>query len=65
MIPGFLRDFFFGGGVSMGVSKFYLGAHKSGKKEKYPLFNNLLHTISIMTIIFNDEYSHEAAGGTT
>jgi len=33
----------------MRVYKFYLGAHKSGKKEKYPLFNHLLHTISIMT----------------
>ena len=33
----------------MGVYKFYLGAHKSGKEEKNPLFNHLLYTISIMT----------------
>ena len=33
----------------MGVHKFYLGPHKSGKKEKYPYSNPLQHTVSIMT----------------
>ena len=51
MIPGFVLGLFWGegGGVSMGVYKHYLGQHKYRKKEKYPLFNHLLHTISIMT----------------
>ena len=43
------RDFFLGGGgVSMGVYKFYLGPHKSEKKEKYSYSNFLQHTVSIM-----------------
>ena len=33
----------------MGVYKFYLGPHKSGKKEKYPYSNFLQHTVSIMS----------------
>ena len=65
MISGFASGLFLGGGLSMGVYKFYLGAHESGKKEKYPLFNRLGHTISIMTNVFNVKYSHEAAGDTT
>ena len=48
MIPGFVSGLFGGGGVSMGVYKFYLGEHKSGKKEKYPYSNLLQHTVSIM-----------------
>ena len=31
----------------MGVYKFYLGPHKSGKKEKHPYSNFLQHTVSI------------------
>ena len=29
----------------MGVYKFYLGPHKSGKKEKYPYSNFLQHSL--------------------
>ena len=29
----------------MGVYKFYLGPHKSGKKEKYPYLNFLQHSL--------------------
>ena len=46
----------------MGVDKFYLGAHKSGKKEKYPYSNPLRHTVSIVSTFV--EYSHEVARGT-
>ena len=49
MIPGLVSGLFGGGGVSMGVYKFYLGPHKSGKKEKYPYSNFLQHTVSIMS----------------
>ena len=50
MIPGLVSGLFLGGGgVSMGVYKFYLGPHKSGKKEKYPCSNFLQHTVSIMS----------------
>ena len=48
----------------MGVNNSYLGAHKSGNKENYPLFNHLLHTISIMTN-FQCRHSQEDAGDTT
>ena len=39
MIPGLVSGLFVGGGggVSMGVYKFYLGPHKSEKKENIPI----------------------------
>ena len=51
MIPGFVSGLLRGEGVSMGVYKFSLGAHKSGKKEKYFYSNHLLHTVSIMSTL--------------
>ena len=64
MIPGFVSGLLRGEGVSMGVYKFSLGAHKSGKKEKYPFSNHLLHTASIMSTL-QWRISHEAAGDAT
>ena len=54
MIPGLVLELLRGGGgegVSMGMYKFSLGAHKSGKKEKYSYSNHLLHTVSIMSTL--------------
>ena len=46
--PGLVLGLF-GGGVSMGVYKFNLGPHKSGKKEKYPYSKFFQHTVSNMS----------------
>ena len=55
------------GSVSMGVYRFYLGAHKSGRKEKYIPSSTIYYTQSLSWLMFNLEYqySHEAAGDTT
>ena len=48
MIPGLVLGLFLGGeSVSMGVYRFYLGAHKSGKKEKYIPSSTIYYTQSL------------------
>ena len=37
----------------MGVYKFYLGSHKSGKNEKYPYSNLSFFSFNLLLIIFN------------
>ena len=39
--------------MSMGVYKFYLGSHKSGKNEKYPHSNLFFIVFNLLLIIFN------------
>ena len=41
------------GGVSKVLYKFYLGTHKSGKKEKMPT-TTLFHPPSLSCLIYND-----------
>ena len=37
----------------MGVYKFYLGPHKSGKNEKYPYSNPFFLSFNMLLIIIN------------
>ena len=60
MIPGFFSGLFLGGCVSMGVYKFYLSEHKSGKKEKNIPIPTRYNTQSLSWIVYN--VSHEAGG---